>query len=73
MGPSGIRRNRDIPVRTRTLQNGAVVVENAYEGTLYYGDVEIAQIKGLKTPSNTEEIEGVLLEEEESSYPSWTR
>lgn len=47
MGPSGIRRNRNVPLRTRTLANGTLVVDNAYEGTLFYGDVAVAEIKGL--------------------------
>jgi hypothetical protein len=47
MGPSGIRRNQNVPLRTRTLPNGTLVVENAYEGTLYYGDVPVAEIKRL--------------------------
>lgn len=45
MGPSGIRRDRSVPLRTRTLANGTLVVENAYEGTLFYGDVPVAEIK----------------------------
>lgn len=53
MGPSGIRRNRDVPLRTRTLPNGTLVVDNAYEGTLFYGDVPVAEIKRLNVAPST--------------------
>lgn len=47
-GPSSIRRDPKVPLRTRVLPNGSLVVENAYEGTLYIGDVSVAEIKRLR-------------------------
>lgn len=47
MAPSSIRRDPGVPLRTRVLDNGTLVVENAYEGTLYIGNVPVADIKGI--------------------------
>jgi hypothetical protein len=50
MVPSGIKRDSRTPFRTRKLDNGTVVVEDAYEGRYTYSaDQSVGtQIKGLR-------------------------
>ncbi|RWL74855.1 MAG: hypothetical protein EOR69_32220 [Mesorhizobium sp.] len=56
MVPSGIKRDNKTPFRTRKLDNGTVVIEDAYEGRYTYSNNRGAgtQIKGLRieTPDN---------------------
>ena len=51
MVPSGIKRDGKEPFRTRRLDNGTVVVEDAYEGRYTYSSKQTVgtRIKGLKT------------------------
>jgi hypothetical protein len=50
MVPSGIKRDSKMPFRTRKLENGTVVIEDAYEGRYTYSDKRSVgtQIKGLR-------------------------
>jgi len=50
MVPSGIKRDSRTPFRTRKLENGTVVVEDAYEGRYTYSSKRSVgtQIKGLR-------------------------
>ncbi len=50
MVPSGIKRDNKTPFRTRKLDNGTVVVEDAYEGRYTYSAKRSVgtQIKGLQ-------------------------
>ncbi|BCH07392.1 hypothetical protein MesoLj131c_16500 [Mesorhizobium sp. 131-3-5] len=50
MVPSGIKRDTKTPFRTRKLDNGTVVVEDAYEGRYNYPSPRSTstQIKGLR-------------------------
>ena len=50
MVPSGIKRDNKTPFRTRKLENGTVVIEDAYEGRYNYSGPRSAgtHIKGLR-------------------------
>ena len=50
MVPSGIKRDSQIPFRTRKLENGTVVIEDAYEGSYTYSTKRSVgtQIRGLR-------------------------
>ena len=50
MVPSGIKRIVPAPFRTRRLENGTVVVEDAYEGSYTFSTSRNAgmEIKGLQ-------------------------
>jgi hypothetical protein len=50
MVPSGIKRDKKTPFRTRKLENGTVVVEDANEGRYTYSAKRSVgtQIKGLR-------------------------
>ena len=50
MVPSGIKRDIRTPFRTRKLENGTVVIEDAYEGRYTYSGKQSVgtQIKGLR-------------------------
>jgi hypothetical protein len=56
MVPSGIKRDTTTPFRTRKLENGTVVIEDAYEGRYTYSGNRNAgtEIKGLRieTPNS---------------------
>jgi hypothetical protein len=49
MVPSGIKRDDETPFRTRKLDNGTVVIEDAYEGRYTFSNRRNAstKIKGL--------------------------
>lgn len=48
MVPSGIKRTTAAPFKTRRLENGTIVVEDAYDGQYDYSSkVEGPRIKGL--------------------------
>lgn len=57
MVPSGIERDGDAPLRIRRLENGTVVVEDAYEGRYTYtGNLGRAiRITGLRVASSGDE------------------
>jgi hypothetical protein len=60
MVPSGIKRKGKTPFRTRRLQNGTVVVEDAYEGRYIHSGGQIiaeTEIKGLRVEQGGEDID----------------
>lgn len=50
MVPSGIKRDSKMPFRIRKLDNGTVVIEDAYEGRYTYSSTRSTgtAIKGLR-------------------------
>lgn len=50
MIPSGIKRSAGVPLKTRQLANGTIVIENAYEGRYTLSEKENVStpIKGIR-------------------------
>lgn len=63
MVPSGIKRDSRTPFRTRKLENGTVVIEDAYEGQYTYSGRRSVgtPIKGLRV--ETPESKNLVVKE----------